>query len=78
MTFPVSSRAYRESSGHFVEYILSQKDVAAVWHQYTHHQFVQGLASGELPLDKFKNYLIQDYLFLVSRPKSHPHDSMDL
>ncbi|MCB1969970.1 MAG: thiaminase II [Geminicoccaceae bacterium] len=35
------------------------------WHAYTHHRFVCGLASGELPMACFRHYLVQDYLFLV-------------
>ncbi len=35
------------------------------WHDYCHHPFVQGIADGTLPLDAFKHYLQQDYLFLI-------------
>ena len=35
------------------------------WHDYCHHEFVQGLQDGSLPLDCFKHYLQQDYLFLI-------------
>lgn len=35
------------------------------WTRYTHHAFVEGLASGKLPAQAFKHYLIQDYLFLM-------------
>ncbi|OED44392.1 thiaminase II [Endozoicomonas sp. (ex Bugula neritina AB1)] len=35
------------------------------WHDYCHHPFVQGIADGSLPLDSFKHYLQQDYLFLI-------------
>lgn len=37
------------------------------WREYTEHAFVAGLADGSLPVDSFKYYLVQDYLFLVSR-----------
>jgi thiaminase/transcriptional activator TenA len=36
-----------------------------VWHEYTHHPFVAGLADGSLSEDRFRHYLIQDYLFLI-------------
>ena len=29
------------------------------------HPFVRGMADGSLPTEKFKFYLIQDYLFLL-------------
>ncbi len=38
---------------------------ADVWHSYTHHEFVEQMANGELPVDAFKYYLRQDYIFLI-------------
>ncbi|MGI9280101.1 MAG: thiaminase II [Endozoicomonas sp.] len=35
------------------------------WYSYCHHEFVQGIADGSLPLESFKHYLQQDYLFLI-------------
>jgi thiaminase/transcriptional activator TenA len=35
------------------------------WVAYTWHPFVQGLSDGTLPLEAFRRYLIQDYLFLI-------------
>ncbi|MGI9276666.1 MAG: thiaminase II [Endozoicomonas sp.] len=35
------------------------------WRDYCHHEFVQGLADGSLPLESFRHYLQQDYLFLI-------------
>lgn len=35
------------------------------WHAFTHHRFVAALADGSLPEPAFRNYLIQDYRFLV-------------
>jgi thiaminase len=52
--------------GHFIEYLLEREDMLGPWHDYTHHKFIQGLQDGTLPLDHFKSYLIQDYLYLVS------------
>lgn len=49
----------------FIEYLLERPEVKAVWEPYTKHKFVAGLGDGTLPLEKFKGYLIQDYLYLV-------------
>jgi thiaminase/transcriptional activator TenA len=35
------------------------------WHAYTHHAFVEGLRTGNLPRDAFLHYLRQDYVFLI-------------
>ena len=35
------------------------------WDDYCHHPFVQGIADGTLPLECFRHYLQQDYLFLI-------------
>lgn len=53
-------------SGYFVEYLLERADVKDVWREHTHHEFVAGLADGSLPVEAFKYYLVQDYLYLVS------------
>ncbi|KAI1333685.1 Phosphomethylpyrimidine kinase-domain-containing protein [Xylariaceae sp. FL0016] len=50
---------------HFLEYLLSRPDVATVWHRFVNHSFVLGLGNGQLPLKSFKDYLVQDYLYLV-------------
>lgn len=51
--------------GRFVEWLLSRPDVAPVWHRFVNHPFVLALGNGKLPLESFKKYLIQDYLYLV-------------
>ncbi|KAH0558676.1 hypothetical protein GP486_004677 [Trichoglossum hirsutum] len=51
--------------GDFVEYLLNRSDVKGVWGDYTEHEFVNRLADGTLPIDAFKYFLIQDYLFLI-------------
>ncbi|RVU35043.1 thiaminase II [Hwanghaeella grinnelliae] len=38
-----------------------QKD----WDAYTQHDFVKGIARGDLPKECFQHYLKQDYLFLI-------------
>jgi len=53
-------------SGRFIDYLLGRPDVAPVWHQFVHHPFVMAMGDGTLPLESFKGYLIQDYLYLVS------------
>jgi len=49
-----------------VEYLLERPDVKDAWREHTHHEFVAGLADGSLPVEAFKYYLVQDYLYLVS------------
>lgn len=51
--------------GRFIEYILGRPDVQKAWRHHTEHAFVSGLADGTLPVESFKYYLIQDYLFLI-------------
>ncbi|KAI1636675.1 hypothetical protein F4809DRAFT_650338 [Biscogniauxia mediterranea] len=51
--------------GHFLEYLLSRPDVSPLWHRFVNHPFVLALGNGELPLESFKNYLVQDYLYLI-------------
>ncbi|ERF69513.1 hypothetical protein EPUS_01842 [Endocarpon pusillum Z07020] len=51
--------------GRFIEFLLQRPDVRHVWNSYTQHGFVQQLAQGTLPRDLFKNYLVQDYLYLT-------------
>ncbi|KAI2626484.1 Phosphomethylpyrimidine kinase-domain-containing protein [Hypoxylon sp. NC1633] len=50
---------------HFIDYLLERPDVSPVWQRFINHPFVLGLGNGELPLESFKGYLIQDYLYLV-------------
>ncbi|RDL35139.1 Ribokinase-like protein [Venustampulla echinocandica] len=51
--------------GHFVEYLLNRPDVDVAWRGHTEHDFVAGLADGTLPVEAFKYYLVQDYLYLT-------------
>ncbi|KAF2263735.1 hypothetical protein CC78DRAFT_544684 [Lojkania enalia] len=51
--------------GGFIEYILQREDVQQAWKDYIGHDFVQRMANGTLPIENFKHYLIQDYLFLI-------------
>jgi thiaminase len=52
-------------SGGFIPHLLDRDDVQGPWRQYTEHEFVQRMADGTLPVEKFRYYMIQDYLFLV-------------
>lgn len=36
-----------------------------VWDEFVHHPFVMALGDGTLPLESFKGYIIQDYIYLV-------------
>lgn len=53
------------SPGRFIEYLLDRDDVQGPWRDHTEHEFVQHLADGTLPLQVFRHYLIQDYMFLI-------------
>ena len=46
-------------------------DCAEDWHDYTHHEFVEGLGRGDLPLAAFQDYLVQDYLFLIQFARAY-------
>ncbi|KPU83368.1 hypothetical protein JI58_09035, partial [Marinosulfonomonas sp. PRT-SC04] len=46
-------------------FALWRKGDTAVWHDYTHHAFVEGLRDGSLPNAAFLHYLVQDYVFLI-------------
>ncbi|TLP74052.1 TenA family protein [Nesterenkonia sphaerica] len=41
------------------------------WAAYTHHDFVRQLEAGTLPPEAFRNYLIQDYLFLIQFARAY-------
>jgi thiaminase II len=51
--------------GNFIEYLLGRPDVAEAWKEHTEHIFLERLADGTLPIEAFKYYLIQDYLYLI-------------
>ena len=41
-----------------------KQDAPKEWEQYTKHKFIIGLGNGTLKLSSFKDYLLQDYIFL--------------
>jgi len=65
-------------SGNFIEYVLEREDVNSVWHDYTHHDFVERMGNGTLPVESYKNYMIQDYLYLVRRAQKLAIQETDL
>ncbi|KAJ3299928.1 hypothetical protein HK104_005840 [Borealophlyctis nickersoniae] len=44
---------------------LLKSSCAAEWKAYTDHAFVRGLADGTLPVESFRHYIRQDYIFLT-------------
>ena len=46
---------------------------AHIWEADIKHPFVRGIADGSLPTEKFKFYLIQDYLFLLDYSRVFAH-----
>jgi len=44
---------------------LLRKDVAPVWNAIFKHAFIVEMSEGVLPLDKFKFFIMQDYVFLI-------------
>ncbi len=44
---------------------------APQWADYTRHPFVKQLGKGDLPIECFKHYLVQDYLFLIQFARAY-------
>lgn len=51
----------------FTDYIFHE--VEKFWNSYLEHPFIKELGEGTLDKEKFKNYLIQDYLYLKEYSK---------
>lgn len=45
------------------------KSVEDIWESYYKHPFVDGIGQGTLEVDKFKFYMIQDYIYLLDYAK---------
>jgi thiaminase/transcriptional activator TenA len=45
------------------------KSVNTIWDSYYRHPFIKGMADGSLKVDKFKFYMIQDYIYLLDYVK---------
>ncbi|KAK2740212.1 DNA-directed DNA polymerase alpha catalytic subunit pol1 [Myotisia sp. PD_48] len=57
--------------GRFMDYLLERPDVQPRWKEFTEHTFVEKLSKGVLPVDNFKWYLVQDYLYLIHFARSN-------
>ncbi|KAH6627592.1 Phosphomethylpyrimidine kinase-domain-containing protein [Chaetomium tenue] len=53
------------SPGHFIDYLLERPDVAPIWDKFVNHPFVLAMGDGTLPVESFKGYLMQDYVYLI-------------
>ncbi|KAI4727722.1 hypothetical protein E4T49_04506 [Aureobasidium sp. EXF-10728] len=51
--------------GGFVDWLLEREDVQKIWKQFTQHEFVEKMGDGTLPVESFKFYMVQDYLYLT-------------
>lgn len=45
------------------------QDMIELWETYNNHPFVQGMADGTLPKEKFKFFMTQDHLYLMQYAK---------
>ncbi|MGI9408965.1 MAG: thiaminase II [Hyphomicrobiaceae bacterium] len=48
-----------------------KKSAPDEWRAYTEHPFTEALADGTLPEAAFKDYLVQDYLFLIEFARAY-------
>jgi thiaminase/transcriptional activator TenA len=46
-------------------------DAAGQWSRYVRHPFVLALGNGSLSGEKFRNFLVQDYLFLIQYTRAY-------
>lgn len=56
----------------FMKFTDQLKEATAIsWEKSLNHPFVQGIVKGDLPLDKFKYYILQDIYYLKHYGKIH-------
>ncbi|MBU6449319.1 MAG: thiaminase II [Rhodospirillales bacterium] len=48
-----------------------REGAGAAWRDYVRHPFVEALADGSLKREAFRNFLIQDYLFLIQYARAY-------
>lgn len=48
-----------------------KRDCAVEWRAYTQHAFVRKMGAGTLPKAAFRDYLVQDYLFLIQFARAY-------
>jgi thiaminase (transcriptional activator TenA) len=48
-----------------------RRDTGQAWQAYVEHPFVRALGAGTLPEAAFRNYLVQDYLFLIQFARAY-------
>ena len=51
----------------FTDYLF--ENVKYIWDDYLNHPFLKEMGQGTLDREKFKSYLIQDYLYLKEYAK---------
>ncbi len=51
----------------FTDTLFKENEV--LWHKYLKHPFIRGMEDGSLSLEKFKYYMIQDYIYLKEYAK---------
>ncbi|EAQ88927.1 hypothetical protein CHGG_05546 [Chaetomium globosum CBS 148.51] len=66
------------SPGYFIDYLLERPDVAPIWDKFVNHPFVLAMGDGTLPVESFKGYLVQDYLYLSAAIVTHIFKEMEL
>lgn len=64
--FDINSR-FATDKNKVIDRMLSATE--DIWAAYNEHPFVKGIADGTLDKDKFKYYMIQDYLYLIDYTK---------
>lgn len=47
------------------------EDVKEIWDGYLKHPFVSGIGDGSLSLERFRFYMLQDYLYLYDLSLIH-------